>query len=42
MVLRELEALAPKGAWPVLTLSLLKDLIGVSRRRRAGQSGATV
>jgi len=38
--LRELEALAPKGAWSVLTLSLLKDLIGVSRRRRAGQSGA--
>lgn len=40
-ILRELEALAPKGAWSVLSLSLLKDLIGVSRRRRTGGEGAT-
>lgn len=39
--LKELESLAPKGAWSVLALSLLKDLIGVSRRRRTGGVGAT-
>lgn len=41
VTLRELESLAPKGAWPVLALSLLKDLIGVSRRRRTGGVGAS-
>lgn len=39
--LKELESLAPKGAWSVLALSLLKDLIGVSQRRRADGTGAT-
>lgn len=36
--LANLESLAPKGAWTVLSLSLVKDLMGVSRRRRAGVS----
>lgn len=39
-VLRELESLSPKGAWPLLVLSLLKDLMGVSRRRQSGEGGA--
>lgn len=39
--LAELEALAPKGAWSVLSLSLLKDLTGVSRRRRTDGDATT-
>jgi predicted nucleic acid-binding protein len=35
-VLEELERLAPKGALPVLVLSLLKDLMAIARRREKG------
>lgn len=38
-ILQRLEASAPRGAWPVLRISLLKDLMIVARRR--GKPGAT-
>lgn len=36
--LQHLKSLAPRGAWPVLALSLVKDLMGVSRRAGARET----
>ncbi|MFO0646008.1 MAG: hypothetical protein U0326_07210 [Polyangiales bacterium] len=40
-VLDELERLVPKGAWSVLVLSLLKDLMVIARRRETGANAST-